>query len=481
MTHAQVAVRGATATFVGQGLRFGIQVASVVLLSRMLDPADVGSFAMVVALVGLALLVGDSGLSTASIQAEDVTADERTNLFWLNLALGTTCGAAVLLASWPIAAFYGIPALVPVVQAMSVLFVVQAARAQFSANAAREFAFGRLAVVDVAAQAAGLAAAVAVALGGGGIWALVVQQLGAAVCALVVIVAMSSWRPGLPRKGVSVRRFLRLGGNTLALQALNYATANVDSVLLGRFQGAAVVGVYDRAYQFFRMPLQQVAAPLTRVALPVLSRIHDDAVYGRYVVRAQLILVYGLGGAFAVAVAVADPLFAVLLGPGWSATPSLFTILAVGGLFQVLGYVYYWIFVSRDKTGVQLRVSVVSRVAMIGLMCAGVPWGATGVAVGVSAGLALNWVALTVVALPRTGIAVRDLLVVAVRPVVVLVTTVLVVRAVAAVLSIGAPVVELGALLVACAVVLGASLLVPGVRRDVRALRSTLDHWRKRA
>ena len=40
------AVRGAAVTAVGQGLRLVIQLASVVILARLLAPADFGLFAM---------------------------------------------------------------------------------------------------------------------------------------------------------------------------------------------------------------------------------------------------------------------------------------------------------------------------------------------------------------------------------------------------------------------------------------------------
>lgn len=476
MTLSKTAVRGAVATVGGQWLKFMIQTLGIVILSRLLTPDDFGLYAMVMAVVGIALLLGDFGLSLASIQAEDVTASERTNIFWTNVLIGLVCGTAVFLAADLVAAFYDTPELADVVRLLSLVFVLQAAKAQFAANASRAFRFKLLAWVDIGSQGLALAAAVTGAVLGAGVWSLVLQQLTAAAVALVWLALASTWHPGLPRRRTSIRRFVAFGTNTMGVQVVNYVSANIDSVLLGRSFGSYDVGLYDRAYQLFRLPLQQIAAPMTRVALPVLSRVTDDRQFESYIVRAQMILTYGLGGAFAIAVAVAYPLLDVVLGPGWGLTPLLFSILALGGIFQTMGYVYYWIFLAKNKTALQLKFSVATRLLMIGLIVLGLRWGVVGVAVAVSTGLAVNWLVLSVWAVPRAGIATRALVLCAVRPLTVFAVMVAAARGAAALLDghLG-PVLELLALLGVCALVLaGATACIPAVRRDARSIITTL-------
>ncbi|WKK71700.1 oligosaccharide flippase family protein [Rathayibacter oskolensis] len=164
------------------------------------------------------------------------------------------------------------------------------------------------------------------------------------------------------------------------------------------------------------MPLQQIAAPMTRVAFPVLSKMKDDPGFERYVQRAQLVLAYVMGGVFFAAAALADPLIELALGDGWDQSKVIFRILAVGGVFQALGFVYYWVFLAKALTGLQLRYSVLSRSLMVAFMAVGVVWGPVGVAIGSTAGLILNWVVLTLFAVPKADIDVRPLAVQAIRP-----------------------------------------------------------------
>ena len=416
MSLADASARGARSTFVGQMGKFALQVLSTLLLARLLNESDFGLYAMVIAVAGLAALLSDFGLSLAAVRAHDATPGQRSNMFWLNALLGLVAALAVFLLAGVIAAAYGDPAVAAIARAIAPLYFLQALLSQFYAESARQMKFGLLAASEVSAQAAGLIVAVTIAVLGGGHWALVAQTLVVASLNLLIIVPLAGWLPGRPRRGEPMRDLLTFAGNSAGVQILNYASSNVDTFVLGRTWGPAVTGVYSQAFQLFKVPLQQLAAPMTRVAVPVLAKVDSPQDFQRFVVRAQLALVYLLVGAFMAAGAVAEPLIALLLGPGWEAAPLLFTILTFGGIFQALGYVYYWVLLAKALTGIQLRVAIISRSLMILLIIFGVAWGATGVAIASSVGLAINWLLLTLIAVPRSGLRIRPLLLTGARP-----------------------------------------------------------------
>ena len=93
------AARGAAVTLGAQGGKVLVQLASVVVLARLLTPHDYGLIAMVVAIIGVGELFRDFGLSSATIQAETVTPGQRSNLFWVNTAIGAALTAAVFTRS----------------------------------------------------------------------------------------------------------------------------------------------------------------------------------------------------------------------------------------------------------------------------------------------------------------------------------------------------------------------------------------------
>ncbi|MFF8189223.1 lipopolysaccharide biosynthesis protein [Microbacterium sp. NPDC016588] len=417
MSLAGAAAKGAAHTLLAQFLRFAIQFGALMILARILTPGDYGTVALVTSITGLALLLADFGLSSAAIQSQDITQAQKSNLFWLNTAVGVGVSIVVFAAAYPISWFYGRPELVAIAQALSVVFFLYAVTAQFRAEASKSLRFKAMAVADVSAQALSFAAAIVAALWGATYWALVLQQVLSALLLLIFLWIAARWIPSWPSRRTDIRSLVGFGLNNLGAQLVTYVSNNVDSVLIGRFWGVEQLGLYSRAYQLYRLPLQQLAAPMTRVAFPILSKIKDDETFERYVRQAQLLQTYIIGGVFFAAIALSSALIEITLGSGWDQTKGLFAILAVGGIFQTLGYVYYWVFLAKALTGMQLRFALVSRGLMVVFMVIGVPWGAYGVAIGMTVGLIGNWVILTFLAMPRAGLSPLPIVVAALRPI----------------------------------------------------------------
>lgn len=412
-----VAARGTGITLLGQAARAVLQFGATVVFARVLSPSDFGLIAMVAAIIGISEMVRDFGLSSAAIQAKTVSDDERTNLFWLNTALGGACGVVMIAIAPLIVALYGEPRLTWIVVAMSSAFLISGINTQFRADLTRSFRFKALAISDVVGVGGGFALGILFAALGFGYWSIVIQQIATTVFSCVQNAINSAWHPGWPKRRVSVRRFVRFGLGVLGTQSLSYITKNVDNVGVGAVWGAGPLGLYDRAYQLLMTPLNQINAPMTRVALPILSRAKSDADFARYLEKAQLIGCYLTASVFAVSAGLAVPLVLVLFGPRWSGVSGIFTALAIGGVFRSIAQVSYWIYLAKARTGAQLRMFLATRPIMVVLILAGLPFGPVGVAIGQSAAYLLHWAVSLWRVGAVTGVSTRRLFVNAVRTV----------------------------------------------------------------
>jgi PST family polysaccharide transporter len=391
------AATGAAKTMAGQGVRMVVQFGGIILLARLLSPEDYGLMAMVTALVGICEILRDFGLSSAAIQARTLSREQRDNLFWINSGIGLALGLCVFAGAGLIADFYQEPRLRAVAQVMSVTFLLSGMNTQYRATLSRGLQFGRLAMSDVGGQTLGLICGVLAALGGLGYWSLVIQQVVGSSVGLVISAMASRWLPGRPRRGVPMRNFLMFGGNLMAAQMLGYVSQNIGQVVIGYRTGAEALGLYNRAFQLLMMPLNQINAPATTVALPVLSKLQDEPPrYAAFLLRGQTVMVHIVTAIFAFACAQAHPLIVLFLGEKWQPAVPIFQILSVGGIFQVVAYASYWVFLSQGLARAQLTYSVVARVLIIACIFGGSQWGALGVAAGYASGLALIWPLSTV-------------------------------------------------------------------------------------
>ncbi|KQT02331.1 hypothetical protein ASG23_03090 [Cellulomonas sp. Leaf395] len=409
-------MRGSAVSIGGQGFRIVLQLVGLAVLARLLDPADFGVVAMVTAAIGFADILRDFGLSSAAVQAPTVSRGERVNLFWANTGLGLLCTLVVAASTPLLTALYDEPTLAHIVPALSLVLVISGINTQYRADLARGLRFVALAGSDVTAQLVGTIVAIVVALMGGGYWAIVAQQLTVALVALVVNVISTRWRPGLPQRHTSIRRFFRFGLSVFGTQVLGYASKNADTVALGVFWGPAVLGVYNRAQQIAVVPLNQINGPLTRVALPVLSKAHlDPDRFSRATLRAQLAGAYGTGTVLAFVAGLAVPVVDVLLGPGWSAVAPILALLAIAGVFRSLSQLAYWVFLASGRPGVQFRLDLWAQPVLVVLIVLGASQGALGAAWAAVIVWPVYWIVGLLIASRSAGLAAGPLVARAVR------------------------------------------------------------------
>jgi len=386
------AARGAASTGAGLVTRIALQLVTVAVLGRLLTPAQYGLIAMVLAVIGVGELLRDFGLSSAAIQAPQLSVRQRSNLFWSNTAIGVLFAVVVLAGAPAVAAVYDQPKLTAITRVLAATFVINAMMTQYRASLLRAMRFAAVAAIDVLAPALALVVAVVAALAGAGYWALVAQQLTAATVALVACVVVGRWLPA-PRwlRGEQMRQFYTFGVFLLGSQLIGYVANNVDAFIIGRRFGAAPTGSYNRAFQLLMNPLNQVRTPSTTVALPVLSRAGLSAQFDRIVRTGQLVLGYPVAVGLGIVVGTAYPLVDVMLGGQWSAVPPVLRFLAVAGAMQTMAYVGYWVYLARGLTRQLMAYTTVTSVLKISLVLAGSTWGIAGVAGGYALAATLEW------------------------------------------------------------------------------------------
>lgn len=389
---ASTVAHGSFVTLAAQAIRILAQFASIMILARLLTPTDYGYVAMVLAIIGVAEFLRDFGLSAAAVQARELTPGQQNNLFWLNSAIGLIASVVVAALSPLIAHLYGVPELTVITLSLAPVYVLNGLATQFRAHINRGMAFIRLSATDVVPQLAAFAVAITIGVLTHSYWALVAQQLTVAAVGLVVSVALSGWFPGRPSRTDSVAHHIRFGGSLFVTNLLTYAVNNSQTLMIGVAWGPVRAGLFSRAYQLMSLPLSQLVGPMSKVALPALSRLRDEpARYAETVRRAQLLGLYLTTPVFLLCCALAGPLIEVALGGQWTAAAPMFALLAVGGGFRAMSMLSQWIFLSAGATAKQLLFNAWALPIVLLAMIAGLPWAGVGVSAGYLMGNAIYW------------------------------------------------------------------------------------------
>ncbi|CAN5871576.1 lipopolysaccharide biosynthesis protein [soil metagenome] len=404
------AVRGGVAVIIGQVSRTLIQLVGLILLARLLTPADFGLVAMVTSVIGVTSVLSDFGLSMAIMREAELPPSIRDALFYINTVLALIAAALVWAAAPLIAGFYHEPQLEAVARWLAPSVFIAGLAPQYRAELARKLKFGALASVDTIAQAVALAAACIAAVRGAGYWAVVIQQATAAVVLVIFLVALSRYVPRTRPSLRGVKEHVSLGAASLGVDLTNYAAVYAAPAAVGQALGAAAVGLYTRAFQLVAFPLVQLAGPLTRVVVPILAHVADGPDLVAAAKRVQLAMAYALLPLLAFIIVGGEDLVEILFGPDWRPSGQLAQILAVGGIFQVLGYVNYWLFTRKGRL---VLLWVLDGSVWIPITLSYFIFntrGATWVAGLYAASLLMNWLMSTGVGLRMLGLPAMELL-----------------------------------------------------------------------
>ena len=374
-------VRGVAVSFGSQVGKFVMQFAYQILLARLLSPEDFGLVAMAAPIVAFVQLFADFGLSQATIQRPAITQAQLSLLFWINVGVSALLALVVIAISPFVGLFYKAPPVAAVTAVSGALFLVSGLFGQHLALLNRHLAFGKLAIIDVAGFAVGAGAGLLAAGEGLGYWAILVAQGVTSIASLILAWRLSSWVPGRPAGAEEWRSLIGFGGNLTGFNLVNYFARNLDNVLIGRFNGEAALGLYDRAYKLLLMPLNQVSQPFARVALPLLSRTQDEpAAYRRaYLRMIELIILLTYPGIL-FAVATHEQLIRSVLGDRWSGVAPIFAILGIGALFAPISNSTGWLFISQNRTAQMRNWGIFSSLAFVLSFVVGLRWGPIGVA-----------------------------------------------------------------------------------------------------
>ena len=378
---ASKSARGGLVTLSAQALMFGLQLAGTVILARLLTPADFGLISMVAVVVGLGQLMREAGLPTATIQQETISAAQVSTLFWAN-ALTSGVLSVLLIAFAPlIAAFYHEPELAGVTVGLAAAFGIGGLASQHLALLQRNLRFKSVAATQILSQVTYLVTGTAMALAGYRYWALVGGSIVQSVALVTVAFSLCRWMPGRPRRGIGAGRMIRFGGHILGFDLVNYFSRNLDNILIGRFLGANLLGLYAKAYSLFMIPITQIRAPVLQVAMPVLSTLGREPVRFRRYYRHMLgMLAYMTVPVTLYCIFEAPFLIGVLLGPQWLEAVPVFRILAVSALIQPVASTRGLVMLSRGLSKRYFRFGVVNAALTSASFVIGLPFGIEGVA-----------------------------------------------------------------------------------------------------
>jgi O-antigen/teichoic acid export membrane protein len=429
-----------------------LQLGVVAVLARVLAPKDFGMVAAAGTLIGLAAILVDLGVGPAIVQRRQLTANHINTGFTMSVAMGLIIGLVFVLAAPVIAHLYRMPELTNVLRVLSLVFPITSFGIVAQSLLSRDMRFQRLSIRNILSYIFGYGlVSVTLALLGFGVWSLVLGQLvqTSLQAFQTILIAGQHLRFGWNKQA---RRDLMSYGVGFTLARFgNYVANQGDNVIVGRMLGPTALGFYSRAYQFIALPANLFGSVTNTVLFPAMSAVQHDQEKLERAYRQSLAMIAMVTLPVSGLLFVAAPeAVEVLLGPKWTAVVPPFQVLVLSLIFRT----------SYKMSDSLARASAATMnrawrqwfyaASVIGGAFVGIHYGITGVAVGVSIAIVLNFLLMLQLSMVLSGVSAQTLLGIHVRHfVVALFTTLAAYAAITLARSAGIP--EFGRLVTASA------------------------------
>ncbi|WP_201353778.1 lipopolysaccharide biosynthesis protein [Hydrogenimonas urashimensis] len=260
----------------GKLARHGTSFIVTIFLARLLDPSAFGLIAIVMMIVMVAMVFTDVGLGGALIQRRRILPIHYSSVFYFNIFVGAVLTLITFLSADWISSFFHNPKLIPLIQAVAFLYLINSFSAVQTNKFKKEINFKALTKSDVLSSVFSGIIGVALAFLGAGVWSLVAQVLLKSIFYNIIIWHLSDWSPTLNFSFKALRQLWKFGFHMFLSSLLETIFSRLDVLIIGKLFSSATLGFFDQAKRLNNLVTQYSSGSLMSVLFPILSKLQND-------------------------------------------------------------------------------------------------------------------------------------------------------------------------------------------------------------
>ena len=362
-------------------------IVATMVLSRLLTPAEVGVYSLGAVLVALAQVVRDFGVGQYLIQEKQLDTVKLRAALATSLLVAWLLAGLVLLASAPLAQFYGEPRLTLVLRVLSVNFLLIPFSALTLPMLRRQLRFRAIYAINAANSMVNLLVAVLLALQGYSymsmVWAALAGSCASLAVSLLVRPRELPWLPG--RRGIG--DIARFGAYATGGGLVDEAGVAAPDLIIGKLIGIESLALFGKAQSVLNIFNQAITSAISPVVFPLFAaRAREEGGQGGKG-GAQLVYLRTISYMTALAwpfflflACMALPLVKVLYGTQWLGCVPLIRIMCLSSAVYSMFSMARYLFVATGQLHAQVRLDACAGAIKVALLLAAAPFGLVAVA-----------------------------------------------------------------------------------------------------
>lgn len=351
---------------------FALQLATSVILARLMTPQETGIFSLAATAVAIGAIVREFGIGDYIVSQKELTPEKIRAAFTVQVSMAWLIAVVIALAAKPLAALYNEPGVAEVMYILCLNFVLLPLGATTMALLVKELRFDIVFVIQAGSALAGATVTVVGALNGlsytSPAWGSVASILAAFMLLMAVQPHTTAMRPGFR----NLRQVLRFGGQNTLSRMVEGVSTKADDFIISGMLGFHSSGILSKSnslnagfYTFFASAVVSVASPLMARARHAGVDIAEE--YKRVTLQIAAVqwLFFGVMGLCA------NEIILLLFGPQWTDAIPILQLGAVQGLLYAPFMLCTPVLTAWGAMAALLRVNVVFGLTLVTCLMVG--------------------------------------------------------------------------------------------------------------
>lgn len=353
------------------------QFVTLLILVRLLTPADYGTAALAQAIVGLASVVSVGTFSGHALQMRNPDEIDWQAHFTAATVINTTLAILVLALAFAISFTTQYAQVALPLAALAVVFIIEIPGTLRHRMLETAHDWKRFRLLLIVGTFLGLGSGLLVAMMGGGVWALIVQIPMLGLPAAIDLLLIQRFSPDWTWSWARWRETFRFGLDRIGSGLVGRGRVLNEQVLLSGLYDLATLGIFTRATGLATLLAGRIGSVAMMSLHPVVTRAERGS--ARFRRLADLVLrgvVWTTVPAAAFLGLAASDTVALLYGAQWASVAELMPFAAIaiglGGIITALSS----LLVANDDTRAAMWLDVAAAVSAVALAFLLIPRGA---------------------------------------------------------------------------------------------------------
>lgn len=338
-----------------------------IIKARFLNPEDFAYLAIIMIVISFTQLVENMGISQAIIQRDNITSEQYSSLFFLNVIIGVLLVIGVYFSSPFLARIFKLPLLDNFLKLTCLVILISSPSLLFRAVMQKRLKFKELSIVRILREIFLFVFTFIFLLQGKAVYGVLgAYIISAGISTLFIWIIY--WRS----EGVKIRfhyrtkeviPFLKFGLLVSSKQLLTFFAHRFDEILIGYFFSAEILGIYHFGKNLLEKLRNLLTSSFASVLFPVFSRVKNDFKrFARAYQKVTKLMAFIAFPIFAFIAITAETFVPLIFGDQWTESVIVFQVFSVNMIFLVLtANIATSALYAMNKPGLVLKIDILTN------------------------------------------------------------------------------------------------------------------------